>query len=87
MPEQPTYLNDPAFLEPDAGPFLVTDAGATLKIREPSPEQIVARCAAIRATWNRTTERARRIGPGRQERWRAPMFPASIIGIADNEQF
>ena len=40
------YLSDPIFAEPPAGPWI--DAGRRGSRRDPSPEQIASRSAAIR---------------------------------------
>jgi hypothetical protein len=66
--DDPGYLSLPVFEEEHDGPFLVTDGGATLSIRDPSQRQIQERCLLIRASWNKTTERARRLGPDADER-------------------
>ncbi len=45
------YLSHDAFTEPETGP-LVGVRGRNSGKRSPSEEQIAARCAAIRATWD-----------------------------------
>lgn len=49
------YLADPAFLEPHAGPTIRDHYGNACG-RDPSPKQIAAMTAAIRATWSEQRE-------------------------------
>ena len=63
------YLADPAFLEENAGPP-VPDRWNKTRQRDPSPDQIRRRAAAIRRAYPRKP-----VGPGRV-RWQPPVVLA-----------
>lgn len=65
----PTYLQSPPFLEPHDGPHVQCKCGRERPERDPSPEQIAAMCAAIRATWDANRELQALGRTGRLDDW------------------
>lgn len=89
---QADYLEALAFHEPNKGPGWPDRwGGESSRGRDPSPEQILERCAEIRQTWTRRERFLRGCGrhgqrtEAKAERWMPPVFSDLIMEAAEGE--